>query len=256
MSIRDCSTVAHALAALSAIAVSATAEPVQTFGGGIAITDDAAGLSIDVNADGLFDLRFAYFGVSVNSVFAWDAVVNLADDEADVRFATSLDANQRSVHARFELDAIIGPTIDTGGFPFGAVAYGSLFDGTSGGPWLDMEPGFVGFSFLDTQGGRHYAWAEVELDNEDDTGFGSLILTRIAYETVAGVPIAAGDAGPVGCNPADLAEPFGTLDLADIAAFVTAFVAGDQLADLAEPFGTFDLADITAFVTGFTAGCP
>ncbi len=59
-----------------------------------------------------------------------------------------------------------------------------------------------------------------------------------------------------GCNVADLAEPFGTLDLADISVFVTAFTTQGAAADLAEPFGTFDLADISAFVTGFSAGCP
>jgi hypothetical protein len=61
---------------------------------------------------------------------------------------------------------------------------------------------------------------------------------------------------PDGCNSADLAEPFGTLDLADITAFITAFTAQDPAADLAEPFGTYDLADITTFITEFNAGCP
>jgi hypothetical protein len=59
-----------------------------------------------------------------------------------------------------------------------------------------------------------------------------------------------------GCNTADLADPFGVLDLADIVAFITAFGAQDPDADLAEPFGVFDLADIVALVTAFEAGCP
>lgn len=59
-----------------------------------------------------------------------------------------------------------------------------------------------------------------------------------------------------GCNPADLAEPFGVLDLADITVFVSAFVSGDPAADLAEPAGVFDLADISAFVAAFVGGCP
>jgi T5SS/PEP-CTERM-associated repeat protein len=58
------------------------------------------------------------------------------------------------------------------------------------------------------------------------------------------------------CNIADLVKPFGTLDLADITAFVTAFSTGDPAGDLAEPFGLFDLADITAFVSAFSTGCP
>lgn len=61
---------------------------------------------------------------------------------------------------------------------------------------------------------------------------------------------------PGGCNPADLAEPFGVLDLADIQAFVTAFTAQDPAADLAEPFGIWDLADVQTFAGSFVAGCP
>jgi hypothetical protein len=62
--------------------------------------------------------------------------------------------------------------------------------------------------------------------------------------------------GPAGCNPADLAEPFGVLDLSDINAFATGFTAQDPIADLAPPQGVFDLSDINAFITAFIAGCP
>ncbi|USN99682.1 MAG: sulfatase-like hydrolase/transferase [Phycisphaeraceae bacterium] len=58
------------------------------------------------------------------------------------------------------------------------------------------------------------------------------------------------------CNAADIARPYGRLDLADISAFARAFVGGDPLADLAEPTGVLDLADVSAFVSGFIAGCP
>jgi hypothetical protein len=59
-----------------------------------------------------------------------------------------------------------------------------------------------------------------------------------------------------GCNAADLAEPFGVLDLADLQGFAGAFVAGDPSADLAPPTGVLDLADVQAFVSAFLAGCP
>jgi YVTN family beta-propeller protein len=62
--------------------------------------------------------------------------------------------------------------------------------------------------------------------------------------------------GPGGCTAADLAEPFGVLDLGDLAAFVTAFSMGDPAADLAPPTGVLDLADLSAFVVSFTGGCP
>ncbi len=58
------------------------------------------------------------------------------------------------------------------------------------------------------------------------------------------------------CNAADVAEPFGVLDLADVQAFASAFVNQEPLADLAEPFGVFDLLDVVEFVTSFLGGCP
>lgn len=67
------------------------------------------------------------------------------------------------------------------------------------------------------------------------------------------LPLAVGGGG---CNQADLAKPFGILDLADINAFTTGFITQDPIADLAEPLGVFDLADINAFIDGFTSGCP
>ena len=55
---------------------------------------------------------------------------------------------------------------------------------------------------------------------------------------------------------ADLAAPFGVLDLADISFFTGRFLFGSPEVDLAPPIGVFDLADITAFVESFTSGCP
>ncbi len=60
---------------------------------------------------------------------------------------------------------------------------------------------------------------------------------------------------PADC-PADLDEPFGTLDFADVLAFLSAFGAQTAEADLSEPFGTFDFADVLAFLSSFGAGCP
>ncbi len=59
-----------------------------------------------------------------------------------------------------------------------------------------------------------------------------------------------------GCNPADLAEPLGTLDFSDVLAFLTAFAGSDPAADLADPAGVFDFSDVLAFLTAFSAGCP
>lgn len=61
---------------------------------------------------------------------------------------------------------------------------------------------------------------------------------------------------PTGCNDADIAPPFSLLDLGDINAFITAFLAQDDLADTAPPFGVIDLGDVDQFIGDFLGGCP
>ena len=61
-------------------------------------------------------------------------------------------------------------------------------------------------------------------------------------------------AEPGGCNAADLAEPFGVLDLADIGAFTAGFLSQNPIADL-DPDGVFDLGDIGVFVGAFLTPC-
>jgi len=55
------------------------------------------------------------------------------------------------------------------------------------------------------------------------------------------------DLGYVGLSPANLD---------DVDAFIAAFQAGDGVADIAEPFGVIDLTDIDAFIAAFLGGCP
>lgn len=59
-----------------------------------------------------------------------------------------------------------------------------------------------------------------------------------------------------GGNLADLVEPFGVLDLADVDAFVVAFTNTDPSIDLAAPFGVIDLGDVDAFIDAFLTGLP
>ena len=56
------------------------------------------------------------------------------------------------------------------------------------------------------------------------------------------------------CATADLAAPFGVLDLSDINAFIDAFVMGEPIADL-DANGVFDLADVGVFVASFVNSC-
>lgn len=58
-----------------------------------------------------------------------------------------------------------------------------------------------------------------------------------------------------GCGcVADVAAPFGILDLADVQFFITGFITQDPIADL-DGSGVFDLADVQAFIGAFTTGC-
>jgi hypothetical protein len=61
-------------------------------------------------------------------------------------------------------------------------------------------------------------------------------------------------AGPPHCR-ADIAEPAGMLDLADIQAFLAAFADGRAGADFAPPCGLLDLDDVNTFVASFLDGC-
>ncbi len=58
-----------------------------------------------------------------------------------------------------------------------------------------------------------------------------------------------------GC-PADLAEPYGSLDIADAIAFLDAFGAARTPADFEPPFGVYDFSDAAAFMNAFALGCP
>ena len=115
---------------------------------------------------------------------------------------------------------------------------------------------------IQIDGQTHYGWVEVTLNGAagvlpqlgaPNGGF-DVAITAWGYETEAGVPVPAGAGGP--CLAADLAAPFGTLDIADVVEFLRAFGAGDPAADFAAPFGEFDIADVVDFLNQFGIGCP
>ena len=58
-----------------------------------------------------------------------------------------------------------------------------------------------------------------------------------------------------GCSIADIAEPFGTLDVFDVFAYLDGFNAGDLGADITGD-GQLDIFDVFAFLDLFNAGCP
>lgn len=55
---------------------------------------------------------------------------------------------------------------------------------------------------------------------------------------------------------ADMAAPFGAVDVFDLLAFVDLFAAGDPIADVAPPEGAVDVFDLLAYLDHFAPGCP
>lgn len=68
---------------------------------------------------------------------------------------------------------------------------------------------------------------------------------------VVGIPL-----DELGCDPADLAEPYGVHDFSDVVVFLSEYSAGIlDYTDLAPPFGVLDFSDIAAFLLEFSDGC-
>ncbi len=107
-----------------------------------------------------------------------------------------------------------------------------------------FEPGDSAWTFYNPAGTPQLVLGDsLFIGNNIDFGTGTWVVRALAC-----------DATP-NCNPADLAEPFGVLDLGDIGVFVSAFTANMEPGDLNDD-GIYDLTDIGLFVTDFTDGCP
>jgi len=87
-----------------------------------------------------------------------------------------------------------------------------------------------------------------DFSTNNDTVPGQTVLIEVDLAALRGD-------GPGPCVPADLAQPFGVLDGADVNAFISAFGGTDASADLNED-GVIDGADVNAFISAFGAGCP
>lgn len=75
---------------------------------------------------------------------------------------------------------------------------------------------------------------------------------EIIVEGVEGIPV-----GKLGCDPADIAPPFGQHDFTDVIVYLSKFNAGIlNVTDLAPPFGQLDFSDVVAFLIEFADGCP
>lgn len=135
---------------------------------------------------------------------------------------------------------------NVGSFPHAASPWG-LLDGSGGeNEWLDDEwdPWIPRRDF----GLRRGTNAFVGYPHLDDP----IGMVRVGYFAWTDRGFRLSSASP--CVP-DLEPEFGLLDLADVVAFVEAYVAGDPAADLAPPFGHVGEEDTVGFAEAFVVGC-
>lgn len=109
------------------------------------------------------------------------------------------------------------------------------------------------WTVLPLEQGKHPLRAEFF---ENGGGAGLIVRYQGANLSRRPVPASAWSRATGSNCPADFAEPFGTLNFFDMAAFLAAFNAQDPTADLAAPFGVFNFFDIGRYVNLYNAGCP
>ncbi len=151
------------------------------------------------------------------------------------------------------------------------VAWNIRFTGIADSNSVDSGTFFSGNGSSNAFNGMPVA----DLDNADPRTNGGIVLNAgITYDvdgdgsfdTAGGVDeaynallyIGAIPEGNGPCNDADLVEPYGVLEFADVLAFLGAFSAMDPAADLvpAGGDGVWEFADVLYFLGQFSAGCP
>ena len=137
---------------------------------------------------------------------------------------------------------------------------------------LDLEVQTPDVTFLGNvmSGGTSVPGGSHDEDNNVEMVITTAISAGSYVARVKGTDVAVGSQGyalvirgmvgeamePLGCNEADLAEPYDALDFADVIAFLDAFGDMSPAADLSTPVGVFDFNDVLAFLSAFSGGCP
>ncbi len=239
---------------------------------------------IDLNGDGLFEVAVSNhddrsitihaagsYGITqtifVNAVTRPEGLaVADFDGDGDSDLAAALSDDAFSLAATYTNTAgslATGPSAITNGANSGDIIAAD-FDLDGDADLITANQDSNNVSVMDNTGGsfapgvvmgvgiRPERLLAADLDNNGSPDLA--VTNRDSNNTFIFLSDAGG--GPQPCNGADIAEPFGVLDLADIAGFTTAFTGQQPAADLAAPFGVYDLADLAAFVTAFTGGCP
>lgn len=144
----------------------------------------------------------------------------------------------------YDDDGIIWPFDGTGDQALEAFSMYLLpgsYDGESNDDGFNWAASFV--SFDDAR------------NNTMSDFFNSEGLTAASPGAVDGVVVPdLDDCQSLSCNPADLAEPFGSLNFFDVSMFLNLFSSEDPAADFNND-GNFNFFDVSDFLSNFGAGC-
>ncbi len=147
----------------------------------------------------------------------------------------------------------------------GAAPFADVFrvdiSGDNGQTWTNVET--VGPTGDQVSGG----WFQHAFNPADFVNLGGQIRMRfVADDAGAGSVVEAAIDGfrvetllcedATGCSVADLAEPQGTLNFFDLAAYLDLYASQDAGADFAAPFGELNFFDLAAYLAAYNAGCP
>ncbi|MEL6330002.1 MAG: hypothetical protein AAFR38_10085 [Planctomycetota bacterium] len=200
--------------------------------------------TIRFNASGPFRIRVtADFRHSVSTASQIDGATIDFNGDFFVRPAGSSQSQRQTFRYREVIDG-----------------NGQRIEANALGPFeFDLEPGddFYLSNFTLTAFANARANADIGNGRGDSNAEVYFTIETVSGDGVLVSSDSGADYGPAPCSPADLAEPFGVISQADVAAFVDLFFAGDpKAAAFAEPLDVASQADVSAFVDLFFAGCP
>jgi len=165
---------------------------------------------------------------------------------------------------------LTGPVVDLSGATDPRVGFSVWMNADGSSQRVEVEFSSNGGATWTGVGefGSTPGWLPVEYRIADEVPLTSGFRVRLVVRDSSGVFEDVIEAGVDGfeirdvscpaqnCNGADLALPYGLLDLSDVHAFNAGFLASDPATDFAEPFGVWDLHDVIEFAMVFSDGCP
>jgi hypothetical protein len=218
--------------------------PSNREGWGRVLLDDALFFDGDSRYNVVYDFRNASAD-AMSTGDVWETTINVASFGQSFKATLVWHDAPAATNAAFTPVNNLDLEVDAP-FPFTETLIGNSFvngqsDGTGGSAdsinnveMVYLSAGLAGEYTIRVKG---------TAINTGTQGF-ALVITGDVAEATAG------------CTDADLAEPYGTIDIFDVLAFIEGYNSQDPSVDFADPIGTFDIFDVLEFISSYNAGCP